>query len=56
VISEPLGGAHRNIDGAAANIKQALLDGLRKLAKKSPDKLIEARYRRLMAYGKYNER
>jgi acetyl-CoA carboxylase carboxyl transferase subunit alpha len=56
VINEPLGGAHRDIDGAAAGIRQALLDSLAKLGKKSPDKLIESRYKRLMAYGQFNER
>jgi len=56
VIKEPLGGAHRDVDGAAENIRQALVESLDKLSGKVPDKLIEKRYRRLMAYGQFSER
>jgi acetyl-CoA carboxylase carboxyl transferase subunit alpha len=56
VIKEPLGGAHRDVDGAAENIRQALVESLDKLSGKAPDKLIEQRYRRLMAYGQFSER
>jgi acetyl-CoA carboxylase carboxyl transferase subunit alpha len=53
VISEPLGGAHRDIDVTAGNIKAAILASLEQLARISPDELIEARYQRLMAYGQF---
>jgi len=56
VIKEPLGGAHRDVDGAAENVRQALVESLHKLDGKAPDKLIEQRYRRLMAYGQFSER
>ena len=56
VIPEPLGGAHRDVDATAENIKQALLESLQKFQKQSPDELIEARYKRLMAYGQFTER
>ena len=56
VIEEPLGGAHRDVDAAAANLGKVLVDSLRKLDHKSPDKLIAARYKRLMAYGQFTER
>jgi len=56
VIKEPLGGAHRDVDGAAENIKKVLVDSLHKLGGKAPDKLIEQRYKRLMAYGQFSER
>jgi len=56
VIKEPLGGAHRDVDGAAENIRLVLVDSLRKLASKAPDKLVEQRYKRLMAYGQFSER
>ncbi|MGD2111940.1 MAG: acetyl-CoA carboxylase carboxyltransferase subunit alpha [Gammaproteobacteria bacterium] len=56
VIKEPLGGAHRDVDGAAENIRQVLVESLRKLGGKSLDKLIEQRYKRLMAYGQFSER
>jgi acetyl-CoA carboxylase carboxyl transferase subunit alpha len=56
VIEEPLGGAHRDVDAAAANIRKVLVDSLHKLSGKSQDKLISARYKRLMAYGQFSER
>jgi acetyl-CoA carboxylase carboxyl transferase subunit alpha len=56
VIEEPLGGAHRDVDAAAANVKKVLVDTLHKLDHKSLDKLIGARYKRLMAYGQFSER
>jgi len=56
VIKEPLGGAHRDVDTAADNIKQVLVESLHKLSDKAPDKLVEQRYKRLMAYGQFSER
>ena len=56
VIKEPLGGAHRDVDGAAENLRQVLVESLQKLGGKSLDKLVEARYKRLMAYGQFSER
>lgn len=56
VIDEPLGGAHRDADMVAASVKKALMDELKKLNKLSTDKLVENRYKRLMAFGQYNER
>jgi acetyl-CoA carboxylase carboxyl transferase subunit alpha len=53
VIEEPLGGAHRNVDDMAANIKIALTETLAKLQKMDKDKLLKARYKRLMDYGEY---
>ncbi|HSG12208.1 MAG TPA: acetyl-CoA carboxylase carboxyl transferase subunit alpha [Gammaproteobacteria bacterium] len=56
VIEEPLGGAHRDVDSMAANIRQVLLETLKKLRKQSPDALVESRYKRLMTYGQFTER
>jgi acetyl-CoA carboxylase carboxyl transferase subunit alpha len=56
VIEEPLGGAHRDVDAAAENIRKVLRECLRKFGSKSLDKLIEQRYKRLMAYGQFTER
>jgi acetyl-CoA carboxylase carboxyl transferase subunit alpha len=53
VISEPLGGAHRDIDLTAGNIKAAILASLETLEQMPPEELIEARYQRLMAYGQF---
>ena len=53
VIDEPLGGAHRDVDATAASIKAALLEALPKLQKPDHDKLLKARYKRLMDYGEF---
>jgi len=53
VINEPLGGAHRDIDVTAGNIKAAILASLEQLEQIPPDELVEARYQRLMAYGQF---
>jgi acetyl-CoA carboxylase carboxyl transferase subunit alpha len=55
IVSEPLGGAHRDYALAAQNVKKALQDALRQTTGQSVDKLIEARFERLMAYGKFKE-
>jgi acetyl-CoA carboxylase carboxyl transferase subunit alpha len=54
VISEPLGGAHRDVDATAGNIKEAILATLETLEQIPPEELIEARYKRLMACGQYS--
>jgi acetyl-CoA carboxylase carboxyl transferase subunit alpha len=54
VISEPLGGAHRDVDATAGNIKAAILAALEALEQVPPEELIEARYQRLMAYGQFS--
>jgi acetyl-CoA carboxylase carboxyl transferase subunit alpha len=55
IIEEPLGGAHRDIDAAAANIKEALLESLGTLGKVSLPKLLDQRYERLMNFGNFME-
>ena len=54
VISEPLGGAHRDVDATAGNIKAAIIEFLETLEQMPPEELIEARYQRLMAYGHFS--
>ena len=56
VISEPLGGAHRDPQVMAANLKKALLDGLSQVGGLTTEALLEARYARLMAYGRFTEK
>jgi len=56
VIQEPLGGAHRDVDTMAESLKAALVDELASLQGRALDELVEARYKRLMAYGQYAER
>ncbi|MFZ7241397.1 acetyl-CoA carboxylase carboxyl transferase subunit alpha [Avibacterium avium] len=51
IIPEPLGGAHRNYEQMAQNLKQRLLADLADLEILVPDTLLERRYQRLMSYG-----
>ena len=55
IINEPLGGAHRDHAAMAQTLKKALQDALRSFSNKGVDELIEARFDRLMAYGKFKE-
>jgi acetyl-CoA carboxylase carboxyl transferase subunit alpha len=56
IIEEPLGGAHRDVDAMAQNLKTVLLEELKQLSGVSLDELVENRYKRLMAYGQFNDR
>jgi acetyl-CoA carboxylase carboxyl transferase subunit alpha len=51
IIEEPLGGAHRDVEQMAAELKQAIKTDLSSLAELSKDELIEKRYDRLMSFG-----
>ncbi|WP_213663129.1 acetyl-CoA carboxylase carboxyltransferase subunit alpha [Stutzerimonas stutzeri] len=51
VISEPLGGAHRNPAAMAASMSQELIKQLDMLKSLDTDKLLARRYERLMSYG-----
>lgn len=46
VIREPLGGAHKDYDEAAAEIKKVILAELGKMEKMSPEELVDQRYER----------
>jgi acetyl-CoA carboxylase carboxyl transferase subunit alpha len=50
-IPEPLGGAHRDIDGMATKLRERLVVQVDKLSKEPLDALLERRYQRLMSYG-----
>ncbi len=51
IIEEPLGGAHRDAEQMAANMKATLLRQLEELEQLDDDNLLERRYQRLMSYG-----
>jgi acetyl-CoA carboxylase carboxyl transferase subunit alpha len=51
LLTEPLGGAHRNVDEIAATLKTALQRNLAELKTMSSEQLLEARYNKWMAYG-----
>ncbi|WP_455376727.1 acetyl-CoA carboxylase carboxyltransferase subunit alpha [Kaarinaea lacus] len=53
VIKEPLGGAHRDVDATAKNIKSFLTESLEQFENEPMDKILEQRYTRLMKYGNY---
>jgi acetyl-CoA carboxylase carboxyl transferase subunit alpha len=55
VVSEPLGGAHRDPQAAAQSLKKALAESFRQLREKKPKELVEERLERLMSYGRYKE-
>ncbi len=55
IVSEPLGGAHRDVDTTMQSLRRALKSELAALQKKNTDKLLAARYERLMGYGKFKE-
>ncbi len=55
IVNEPPGGAHRDHAAAAQALKKTLQDALRGLADRSPAELVEARFERLMGYGKFKE-
>ncbi len=51
VVEEPPGGAHRNYELAAKNLKKALLESLEELSALTQDELREARYRKFRRMG-----
>jgi acetyl-CoA carboxylase carboxyl transferase subunit alpha len=55
VLKEPLGGAHRDIDATAQVLKNALIAHLDGLMRLSLDELLDARYQKLMSFGRYKE-
>jgi acetyl-CoA carboxylase carboxyl transferase subunit alpha len=55
VINEPTGGAHRDHQAMAVALKKALQDQLKQLAGLSATELIERRFDRVMAYGRFKE-
>ena len=55
IVAEPLGGAHRDVAAIMESLRNALKTELAVLQKKTTDKLLAARYERLMGYGKFKE-
>ncbi|MEJ2795259.1 acetyl-CoA carboxylase carboxyltransferase subunit alpha [Iodobacter sp. LRB] len=55
VITEPLGGAHRDYQQMMATMKKNLTDTLKTLQSKTIDELLDARFERMMSYGKFKE-
>lgn len=51
VITEPLGGAHRDYDTTATSVRAVLAEQLADLQRLTTDELLEQRYQRLMGFG-----
>ena len=55
IISEPVGGAHRDPVQMAQLLKRALSDALRQFQGVNPKELLKQRHERIMNYGKFKE-
>lgn len=55
IIKEPLGGAHHDPDEAAKAVKKQVLDSLKRLKKKSAEKLVEARIDKYASMGEWKK-
>jgi acetyl-CoA carboxylase carboxyl transferase subunit alpha len=53
IVTEPVGGAHRDPKAMAASLKRALNDALRQVADLKPKELLQRRYERIQSYGRY---
>jgi len=55
VVSEPLGGAHRNYDAMAETLRGRLAQHLAQLGELPREQLLAERYERLVGYGDFRE-
>src|SRR5467141_4006961 len=55
IVPEPVGGAHRDWDAAAASLRAALRDQLTDLVPKSPETLVAERYETFRRLGAFEE-
>ncbi len=55
IVTEPLGGAHRDPQHMAQLLRRAISDALRQLQSVDTKTLLRQRHERLMAYGKFKE-
>ena len=51
VISEPLGGAHRDVKGACNIISDSIEKSLKSLKDKDIEEILNQRYQKIMSYG-----
>ena len=54
IISEPLGGAHRDQSAMMQIMRKSLQEALTSVKGKSIDELLEKRFERMLGYGKFN--
>jgi acetyl-CoA carboxylase carboxyl transferase subunit alpha len=55
IVSEPVGGGHRDIKQMAAQLKRALNDALRQVSDLKTKELLQRRYERLQSYGRFTD-
>ncbi|AUH50314.1 acetyl-CoA carboxylase carboxyl transferase subunit alpha [Chromobacterium sp. ATCC 53434] len=55
VVTEPIGGAHRDHAQMMTTLKRVLQDQLKEVQSKSLDELLKQRFDRLMSYGRFKE-
>ena len=55
IIEEPLGGAHRNLEKTAKNLKSAVLKEFKRIDKFSIEELLEKRYEKFRNMGEFFE-
>ena len=55
IVSEPVGGAHRDPPAMATSLKRALSESLRQFQDTKPADLVKQRYERLCAFGKFQD-
>ena len=55
IVSEPVGGAHRDLKAMCASLKRALGDALRHVADLKVKELLDRRYERLQSYGRFSD-
>ncbi|MEN6521520.1 MAG: acetyl-CoA carboxylase carboxyltransferase subunit alpha [Armatimonadota bacterium] len=53
IVPEPLGGAHRNVDVTARNLKNVILKHLGELSSMSGDELADERYKKFRQMGRF---
>jgi acetyl-CoA carboxylase carboxyl transferase subunit alpha len=55
IVSEPVGGAHRDPKAMAASLKRGLNDALRQVIDLKPKELLQRRYERIQSYGRFSD-
>jgi acetyl-CoA carboxylase carboxyl transferase subunit alpha len=55
IVPEPVGGAHRDWEGAAAGLRTVLREQLWTLRAKSPEELVSERYEKFRRMGRFEE-
>jgi acetyl-CoA carboxylase carboxyl transferase subunit alpha len=55
VITEPVGGAHRDQAAIMVTLRKALTEALRQAQEQTLDALLEAREDKILSWGKYKE-